>query len=475
MRVSGIQNYYSVKKNNSNNFSDKSFKAASSENTEIKGINGERLKIRDEKGLISVENISDPKVGSKFLISFNDPKYKGFKILFTPNTVFKSEENGLELNIIKDNQSFKGKVYGSIRKNDDGTCDERMKDAYKNFWRQGMYNEIKTNYIDKDSTSAIKNDYNFYIPSDGDGTRYRDITKLQGGVTKPASLIPATLNGQNMALVQVVLSNFTQTNKLDEGVGFIEVKPAQGSAYAFLEGLKNGTISTDKPLVFSWGDNFSDINVTKLILEHEKKNSGFTILSLLTDKAQIQSLGALKVNSIEDMAVSDFKEKPSRIEADEYSIPQMEDFCLGSVGPFVISKEVLKWIKDKYIENPASFRNPKDNAYDFSSMIITPLVQVLNNGEIKDEHGNELKLRAKLLPGNNTWSDLGSEKDFSLNMKMVRKGHFSNFPKEMRYSISKNVDDKSNITFDEKSKKMLEEVKNEYGLEIENSISYFNF
>ena len=473
MKISSIQNYYSSNKN-THLVSHKSIQENDRE-PNLTGINGETLQVIDRNNLLKIENISDPKVGTKFLISFKDPKYSGFKILLKPETEISSAENGIDLRIVKENQSFRGKVYGSIRKNDDGVCDEKMKNAYRDFWRQGMYDQITTKYINTELTSKIKDDYNFFIPSDGDGTRYKDITKLQGGVTKPASFIPATLNGKNMTLVQAVLSNFAQTSKLTEGVDFIEVKPAQGSAYAFLEGLADGTIQTDKPLVFSWGDNFSDINVTKLILEHEKNNSGFTILSILSDKAQVKSIGALKVNSSTDLQVSKFKEKPSATEVEEYLLPDNQDFCLGSVGPFVISKEVLNWIKEKYVNNPESFKNPDGKGYDFSSMIISPLVEVLNKGEIKDELGNDLKLRAKILPKNNTWSDLGAEKDFSINIKMVKKGSFSNLPLEMRESISNNVDEDGNITFNEKGRKMLEELKKEYGLDIKNSISYYNF
>lgn len=476
MRVSGIQNYniHKVCKNNSNT---KELAFTSNENSsEFKGINGEVLKVLDENNLINIENISDSKVGSKFLVSFKDPKYSGLKILIKSGTKFASETKGIDLKLIKENQSFTGRVYGSIRKNDDGTCDEKMKKAYTDFWSLGMHQAITNKYIDKELTSRIKNDYNFFVPSDGDGTRYKDITRLQGGVTKPASLIPATLNGHTMSLVQVVLSNFTQTSKLDDGVGFIEVKPAQGSAYAFLEGLADGTISTEKPLVFSWGDNFSDINVTKLILDHEENNSGFTILSVLVDEKNIKSLGALKVNSSDDFTVTKFKEKPSdKDEIETYKLPELDNKYLASVGPFVISPEVLTWIKDKYKKNPESFKNPEGKGYDFSTMIIAPLLDALNNGEIKDKEGNPLSLRTKLLPKANTWSDLGTESDFSTNLNMVKNGSFADLPSEMKESISKNVDEYGNITFDVKTQKMLTDIKNEYGLNIENSICYYNF
>lgn len=479
MRVTGIQNYNGLKQNN--NVKNSSVKTqltfASNNNiSEVKGLNGDTLNVLDENNLINIENISDPKVGSKFLISFKDPKYEGFKILFKPDTEFKSEDKGINVKLVKEQQSFKGRVYGSIRKNEDGTCDEKMKNAYSNFWTLGMHQIINEKYIDNELTSRIKNDYNFFIPSDGDGTRYKDITKLQGGVTKPASLIPATLNGHTMSLVQAVLSNFTQTSKVDDGVEFIEVKPAQGSAYAFLKGLENGTISTDKPLIFSWGDNFSDINLSKIVLDHEKNNSGFTITSGLFYPARVKDLAAIKVISGNDLTVTKFKEKPTeKDDIDSFKIAELNNRCLASVGPYIISPEALTWIKEKYTENPESFKSPEGRGYDFSSMIIAPLVDAFNNDEIKDKDGNALKLRTKLIPSDNTWSDLGSEGDFDTSMKTVKYGGYSNLPTEMKDSIGKNVDADGNITFDEKTQKMLNEIKNDYGLNIKNSICYYNF
>lgn len=449
-----------------------SFSAQESKKSEFKTIAGEKgqvLNYKDEKGLFEIENISDGKVGTKFLLHPTDPKYKDLTILFTPESQLSSNDGSVKM-AITEPVSFKGRVYGSIRKDASGE-DKNMMKAYSDFWTTGMHARIVSKYLSKES-GDIKDDYNFFIPSDGDGTRYRDIAKLQGGVTKPASKIPAQLNGQDVKLAQVVLTNFTRTGKADAGFDFVKVQPALGSAYAFFEGLANGQIKTDKPLVFSWGDNFSDIDITKLIKEHEKNHSGFTMLTLPVDSDRIRSLGAAKVKGTDDLEVSKFYEKPNTDElVKEFIIPGTENQCLGVVGPYVISKEALTWLKDRYVNHPEEFKD-HEGKVDFSRTIIGKLTEIMPKGEIKDADGNPMKLYAYRKPETDTWSDLGKQSDFSKEMKRVKEGGFKNLPKEIRTSIAKNVDVQGNISFNKKTQTMLNRFSQEYGLNLANAIAY---
>lgn len=448
----------------------------------IKGTYGGRghdLKV-DENALrlFNIENISSDKVGSKYIFTPKDPEFADLKILVKGNSVLEDKKSGERMiDLPRHSVSFTGKVYGSIGVRE-GKADETMKSAYTAFWDKGMLDKINKDYVSKEA-SKIKNDYNFFIPSDGDGTRYRDIATLlktkDGKIpTKPASIIPATLNNEQMQLVQGVLVNFAKTGKVDDGHDFIPVKPAQGSAYAFLEGLKDGTISTEEPVVFSWGDNFSDIDMTKLILDYEKSNSGFTLLALPVDGSRIRSLGAAAVNNDEEKIVSKFKEKPSADEVEEFKIPGTKDSYLGVVGPYVLSKEVLTWIKDKYEENPESFLNPDGKGYDFSSMILGPLVDAMNNGEIKDENGEPLTMRVYQKPGKDTWSDLGAEKDLSKELKSDFATNYMNMPTEMRTSIMENRDGFGNIFFNENSRNKYSEFCEKAGVQFLNSIVYYD-
>ena len=436
----------------------------------IPGENGQILNYRDEKGLFDVENISDGKVGTKFLLHPKDAKYKDLTILFTPESQVSSVDDSTRF-VVTTQMSFGGKVFGSIRKDANGE-DKTMMKAYSDFWDTKMHKTILADYVDKEATAGIKDDYNFFIPSDGDGTRYRDIAKLQGGVTKPASKIPAQLNGQDMKLVQVILTNFAKTDKLDDGYDFVKVQPALGSAYAFFEGLANGQIPTDRPLVFSWGDNFSDIDITKLIKEHEANHAGFTMLTLPVDSNRIRSLGAAKVKGQDDLEVSKFYEKPNTDElVKEFIIPGTKDQCLGVVGPYVLSKEVLTWLKDNYVNHPEQFKD-QEGKVDFSRTIIGKLIDVMPKGEIKDENGNALKLYAYRKPSSDSWSDLGRQSDFTKEMLNVKHGGFKNLPGEVRESIYENIDDNNNISFNEKTQKLLHDFAHEYRINMKNVIAY---
>ncbi len=428
-------------------------------------IDGEG-KTSEKNKILSVENISDDKVGQKYLIRFNDEKYKGLTILFKPDSI-------IEQNYSASSPNFTGKVYGSIRQNNDGSVDTKMENAYNDFWNNGFIDIINKEFNTAATAKTIKDDYNFYVPSDGDGTRYRDITKLQGGVTKPASEIPAVMNGKNMKLVQVVLTNFAKTGKLTEEPEFIHIEPAKGSAYAFLEGLKNGQISTDKPIVFSWGDNFSDLNITSLIKNHEANNAFATLVVLPTNLEGVLDLGATKVKANDNLEITKFMEKPSPEEAQEFKVKGTEDSYLGAIGPYILSSEALKWIKENYTKTPEIFKDPK-KGYDFSKMIVGNIVNAINNGEIENQDGQTARIFAYKKPENETWSDLGKEKDFTAAMKSFKLGNYAYLPRQMKTSILNNVDKNGNITFDKKAKELLEAAKKEYNLTIKNCVVHYN-
>lgn len=442
-----------------------------------RGINGDRLVLtgKADEYFVIKSNLSNPKIGSKFLLESKLPEYKGLRLLITPDTKIQSDE--MYIGIAKKGErtpSFKGRLYGSIRQNGKD-IDYKMQEEYIRFWTDGMHSKVNQEYKDTEYAPKIKQDYNFFIPSDGDGTRYRDITALQGWVTKPASYIPAQLNGKNMSLVQNVISNYTRTGKLDKMFDFVRVKPAQGSAYAFLEGLKDGKISTNRPIVFSWGDNFTDVNIAKLMYNHEKSGSGFTITTIPVEKEKTKSLSICKIDSLDNKNIQEFVEKP---QDDDYIescvVPELgENMCLAAVGPYVISPQVLSWIKDKYIKDTESFRNP-DKGYDFSSMIITPALQALKNGEIINENGSPLNMKLEVISDSDTWSDLGSQKDFSKAMQDIKRGKYSNLPYEILCTIGKNIDDKGNITFNTTSRKLFDSMVSKLNLDAQNVIAYCN-
>lgn len=421
-----------------------------------------------------VENLSNAKVGSKFLIRPKDTRWDDINILITPETSIKGKDFSIGIfdnDDLSANMSFKGRAYGSIRKDATGE-DKKMINEYNRFWTDGMYRKVVTNYA-SDLAEQVKDDYNFYTPTDGDGTRYKDITAVQNGVTKPSTYIPATLNKKNMSLLQATLTNFAKTGKLDDGIGFIKVAPAEGSAYAFLEGLKDGTISTKKPIVFCWGDNFSDIDITKIMLDHEKKNSAFTMTVIKTDTERVKSLSIIKRDEENPEAIEIFEEKPQDDDLIKSCIiPEYgEDTVLSAVGPYVLSPEALEWIKEGYTANPESFYIP-GKKYDFSQGIIKPLLAACKAGEITDNKtGEPLKMTYRVKEDSETWSDLGSQKDFSKTMKDIKAGNmYKGLPLEIRFSVSQNVDDNGNITMNKYSRDLFNDMVETLGIEAKNAI-----
>lgn len=442
--------------------------------------------MKDDNDIARAYNISDPKVGAKYILKLNNPDFKDTRFLIDENSKITSADDSFSVSLEeKKPLSFKGKVWGSIRSDERGV-DENMKLAYKEFWTSGLKDYVVATAEDKALVPDIKDDYNFYIPSDGDGTRYRDMTLLQGdimvdendevvrdekgnvvpkrAITKPASEIPSrTPNGQNMKLVQGILSNYQRAGEVED-VNFIEVKPAQGSAYALFEGLKSGEIPTDKPLVFSWGDNFSDISIRKIMKEHEATDADFTMLALPVTRDRIGALGAVQVKSEDDMEALWFMEKPQTDEEkDRAKLPNKDEY-LGIVGPYILSPKVLNWIKESYTENPEAFHNAK--GYDFSSTIIDTLVNK------KDQLGDNFKVQVYRKPEDETWSDLGAVKDFKAEMtKLKATDAYKDLPKGVRGSIYLNIDDKGNIGIGS-GKNALRCASIIHGIDFKNVIAY---
>ncbi len=446
--------------------------------------------MKDDNDIARAYNISDAKVGAKYILKLNNPDFKDTRFLIDETSRITSPDGSFSVTLEEKTEtkpSFKGNVYGSIRSDERGV-DDNMKLAYKEFWTSGLKNYVEATSKDKELVTGVKDDYNFFIPSDGDGTRYRDMTLLQGdimvdendevmrdgngniipkrAITKPASEIPSATptKGQNMKLVQGILSNFQRAGEVED-VNFIEVKPAQGSAYALFEGLKSGEIPTDKPLVFSWGDNFSDINIRKIMKEHEDSGADFTMLALPVTRDRIGALGAVEVKSEEDMEALWFMEKPQTDEEkDRAKLPNKDEY-LGIVGPYILSPKTLNWIKESYTANPEAFHNAK--GYDFSSTIIDTLVND------KDKLGEDIfKVQVYRKPEDETWSDLGAVKDFKAEMnKLKASDAYAYLPKGVRGSIESHIDDKGNIGIGN-GKKALIFSSLIHGINFENVIAY---
>lgn len=433
----------------------------------IKAPDGKIIaKVFDPKNLLKITNNSNEKVGISLVLEINSPKFSELKILLKDGSKIKSKDfevvvDSKKLNEAQQNSpSFQGKIYGSIGASN---YPKQMMQAYNDFFGKGMYAKVLREF--KPKTKGLKHDCNFFTPTDGDGKRFKDYTNQQGGICKPAAILPATYNGEPLKLIHATLINFTKTGLVKPKTKFIHVDKARGSAFAFLEGLKKGDLPTKKPIVFCWGDNFSDINIKKLLKHHEKHNAGITVLGIPADYERVQSLAGVTLGK--DFEITGLIEKPKEHEEIMKSLIPNTDKHLGSVGPFVISKQVLKHLKNEYTQNPAVFQNESGD-FDFSSKILTPMVEKLKAGEIKNKKGNKMPMIAYIKPEKETWSDLGKTTDLMDEMKNVVQGKFKGLPEEIKDSIRKNVDMKKGVvSTDEKAKNLFRQSLEEYGIEIQ--------
>ena len=100
------------------------------------------------------------------------------------------------------------------------------------------------------------------------------------------------------------------------------------------------------------------------------------------------------------------------------------------------------------------------------------MLNAFNNGEIADkETGEPLKMTYRVKEDTETWSDLGSQKDFSTSMKDITAGKmYAGLPLEMRCSVSQNVDDNGNITMNKFSRDVFNDMVETLELDAKNVI-----
>ena len=101
------------------------------------------------------------------------------------------------------------------------------------------------------------------------------------------------------------------------------------------------------------------------------------------------------------------------------------------------------------------------------------MLKAFNNGEIlSSKNGEPLEMKYETVQPQETWSDLGSQKDFSKAMKDMNKGKYKQLPFEMRVSMLLNSYPNGDISFNDKTRSLLFELKKDLRLKTENVIAY---
>ena len=199
---------------------------------------------------------------------------------------------------------------------------------------------------------------------------------------------------------------------------------------------------------------------------HEKTDADLTMLALPVAKDRISALGAVQVKSQDDLTATWFMEKPQTEEEIAKAKLGDTDQYLGIVGPYILSPKALEWIKENYTATPEKFHNAK--GYDFSSTIIDTLVNK------NKETGKDFNVQIYIKPEDETWSDLGSSKDFKAEMLKIKhdKNAYKYMPLLYKNSIASMVDDYDNISINPEAKALLAQAEKEYGLIFKNVVAY---
>lgn len=405
-----------------------------------------------------VRNISNEKMGAAILV--RPKKYPKLKILMKDGSSLKSKDGRFNVTLGDEPKLpvFRGTLYGSVSYD----TEKPMKRAYYDFFKMGInnYPKMETKF----------GDYNFYTPTDGAGSRFKDYSALFNNIPKPAAPLPGDINGRPFRLIHATMANFAKTGMLDD-VELVHVeKGGKGNVYSFMKGLTTGQIPMDKPIIFSWGDNFSDVDIKKMIKYHEKNNSAVTVMTVAMPKSALEALGTVELDPKKGYEIQGFIEKP-KTEEDKMksAIPSKPGYHMASVGPYILSPSALQQIVKMWEEDKESFLNA-NNEYDFTVGFLNPVAQKIKNSELKDSNGNPLKMFAYLKPDRENWSDLGKTSDLMTEMRKVKNNKYKGLNEDYRDSVKENVHRSGVITANEKSADEFRKFCREYGIEAKGNI-----
>ncbi|MEI7475032.1 MAG: sugar phosphate nucleotidyltransferase [bacterium] len=371
------------------------------EYTKKNNDNLEKVEIKDKNGniILKATKSSDMDIKVKFTtgksgLSAQVTLENGINALMTSDSSFKiGDKLSVEMpaeNQKKEKISFKGQLYSSNAVSTQGHLVENTINSY-----------VNTNKINESDTSYLK-DMNVFIPAAGEGSRLSCLAEAlaEGGLPKPVTPSP---NGE--PLVYNVLDNLNEAGILSgtkKAVNFSEATP-MGNLSCVFKGLLSGEIPTNRPLLICSADEVWDVDLKKFVKDFDKKQSGIMVLGMSIHGDRLDKHGIVKINEEEE--VESFLEKPGKYSPKADFAKIGEDEYLACTGMYIISPDMLKWIKKEIIKNPDSFK-AEDGKSDFSLTLQPTLIDKCKKGEILAEDGRELKFNVHKIP--HKFCDIGT-------------------------------------------------------------------
>lgn len=459
--------------------------------TNINKINENAIAINsrygNQTGIITFnKNVPQPKInvqmgGFQPVIEVTDDEL-GITVLLTRGASL----NGKNLNIdySKINQKGTSNVsFGANKFLIASDCkSDLINNTIKDYYINGKNSEIqKSNYSNK-----LKNEYSIIAYAGAEGTELKALSDLENAnkdmIKLPGTEVTLLENG-----ILDAVSNLPETNNARCYTNDNEKNA--GSAGLIIKALKEGQISSDRPLVVMSGGHISNIDLAKVLYDFEQDDT--TGIAMVVnkvdnddyqDKAPVIFDGNNNVTNLCgkitcDTPLSDINDK--KVDGDIYS----------SSNITIVSPEVLSLLKNyanedgnadfvefiglmynflnKQNEN-LSYKYPDDlKSRDLKIKNLTNdygYPKLLKNS--KDENLFFKVIKAEDKNGNSAKSySVGTIEDYIKVVKKISNENNSGFPSKLVNSVKNSIDDNGVIYYSKEAKEKLKLFKEKYGID----------
>lgn len=406
----------------------------------------------------------------------------------------KSKLSGENLNIDYKEKTQQRISFGHKLVVTTGYKPEQTESAVNDFFAHKSSNYVPLSpLLFKNENHELENEYTFVALAAGKGTRLKPISdKMQSydGVefNKPASFYP---NKAGTLIEISALSHAVRAGINQKDVDFVhDGNNCLGTAGSIIRGLKNGKIPLDKPLVVLMSDSFNNIDINRVLKEHEQfGDSGVTIVTNLVSRPNMIDKAPIKINSAKE--VLKFYDSVNK---DNYrGILNDSHDLYGyhvSSGIVVISPEILSIMKNCekrggycdltefiglayniLVTKNETLANKYNFTEDFPFLRFYELADWMGRPkDITNKHGDVLKMHVveAKAPNSETpvFYDAGTVSGYIDAIKHVKNTpQINNIPVRFTDAIKEAVDDSGVIYMNPEAKDRLELFKKKYNID----------
>lgn len=378
---------------------------------------------------------------------------------------------------------------------------QSVENAVQEYFTQEKYNDISDGKYKND----LKYDYSLVGLAAGYGSRlsvisdktndakpatpfishrYRliDFSILNTGI-KSGIIKPNIENYNNASVFDTINKNLISNNQ-NSNLTFLQEKEEKpiGTGGSLFSALKNNVVKTDKPLVMTTGDLYTNIDLSYALKEFENKNAGLLVVYKTIGKEDINKLPIIKLDKYKGTSyVKQFCHVPNNNDEENYIKKQyLQDEpnkYATTTSIYIMHPKVLEVLKHisgdgtqsygSYLPMLRSLLNgngqDKINADNKTLLKLQELNLIDKNNiskGLRDNNGNYLTMIADLAKREDgqeaVAEDVGTYKRFIEQARKTARNDFDKykyFPKKYLSEMKELVDCKSGIIFSDSKAK----------------------